>query len=86
MYVNNSQKFNFQIDFHTSKSLGGAIALPDPPVDLPLEKVTSISLIQPVLTVLLKRHLKQSAFDAKIIADLKSIIVENIKDRFRNTD
>ena len=50
------------------------------------EKVTSISLVQPVLTALLKRHLNQSEVDAKVVADMKNIITENIKDRFRNTD
>ena len=35
------------------------------------EMVTSISLIQPVLQVLLKRHLKQFTVDAKIVADMK---------------
>ena len=47
------------------------------------EKVTSISFIQPVLTALLKRHLKQSEVDAKVVADMKNIITQIIKDRFR---
>ena len=43
IYINNSQKFifyNFQIKFHTSNNLGGAIALPAPPVDPPLYEST----------------------------------------------
>ena len=31
--------FNFQINFHRSKKLGGAIALPAPPVDPPLLQI-----------------------------------------------
>ena len=49
MYVNNSQKFifyNFQINLHTSKNLGGgAIALPAPPVDPPLDTLFALVLL-----------------------------------------
>ena len=39
----------------------------------------SISLIQPVLQLLLKRHLKQFKVDAKVVADMKNVITKNIK-------
>ena len=35
------------------------------------EKVPSLSLVQPMLAALLKRHLKPSEVDAKIVADMK---------------
>ena len=46
------------------------------------ETVPSLSLVQPLLAALLKRHLKHSEVDAKIVADIKSAIASSIAERF----
>ena len=50
------------------------------------ETVPSLSLVQPLLAALLKRHLKHSEVDAKIVADIKSAIARSIAERFSDAD
>ena len=51
-----------------------------------VEKLPSLSLVQPVLSVLLKHHLAVHENDVKDVVDLKNMIARGIKIRFSDPD
>ena len=46
------------------------------------EKVPSLSIVQPMLAALTKRHLKPTEVEAKMVVDMKKTIVNSIEQRF----
>ena len=50
------------------------------------EKVLTLSIVQPVLTALLRRHLETSDDDPRLILDLKTTIASNLKAHISDPD
>ena len=50
------------------------------------EKSPSISLVQPILTALLKKHLQTSDIEPKLAIDLKTAIAQSINLHFSDTE